>query len=51
MHFSVAFMLCVMEMHSNSTPMNSSGQGHLMTLAKLKSLSCQLSLFSENFSF
>ena len=47
-HVSVAIMLCDMEMHANSTPMNYSGQGHLMTLAKLRSLSCQLTLYSAN---
>ena len=33
-YFSVAFVLSDMEVYSNSTPMNSIGQGHLVTFAK-----------------
>ena len=33
-HFSLAVVLFDMEMQSTSIPMNSRGQGHLVTLAK-----------------
>ena len=33
-HFSVAIMLFDMEMQSTSTPMNTRGQGHIVTLTK-----------------
>ena len=55
MHFSVAFVLCYIEMHLKLILMNSRGQGHLVTLAfndlAQRSLNCCLSrLIKEFFS-
>ena len=34
MHFSIATVLCDMEMSATSTPLNLRGQGHVVILAK-----------------
>lgn len=53
MHFSVAFVLCYLEMHLKLILMNSRGQGHLVTLAlsdlAQRSLNCCLSWFIKEF--
>ena len=46
-HFSVVIVLCDMEMQSASIHLNSRGQGHIETLAKVHSVGINLSTFTQ----
>ena len=49
-HFSVAFMLYVMNMQPTSASLNSEDQGHLVALIGQSSRVHRLSTFSKDFS-